>query len=93
MKLRVLMLASGVLLCLAQGAFADGTFILATGRRDPRIYVIDLKEALKPRNNNTPNAIVSRAKVALDRLDGRPLGDPANIIVSEDRQRAYVVNH
>jgi YVTN family beta-propeller protein len=72
---------------------ADDTFILATGRRDPRIYAIDLEQALKPKNNNTPNAIVSRSKVALDRLDGRPLGDPANIVVSEDRQTAYVVNH
>jgi YVTN family beta-propeller protein len=72
---------------------ADNTFILATGRRDPRIYAIDLEEALKPQNNNTPNAIVSRSKVALDRLDGRPLGDPANIVVSEDSQTAYVVNH
>jgi YVTN family beta-propeller protein len=86
------MIATGLLLCLAQDVLAE-TFILATGRRDPRIYVIDLSEALKPRNDNTPNAIVSRAKVALDRLDGKPLGDPANIVVSEDRKTAYVVNH
>jgi YVTN family beta-propeller protein len=57
------------------------------------MYVIDLKEALKPANNNTPSAIVSRAKTALDRLDGKPLGDPANVVVSEDRKTAYVVNH
>jgi hypothetical protein len=82
-----------LLLCLAQEVLADNTFILATGRRDPRIYAIDLEQALKPKNNNTPNAIVSRSKVALDRLDGRPLGDPANIVVSEDRKTAYIVNH
>jgi YVTN family beta-propeller protein len=94
MKLARFTIASGLLLCLAtQGVLADDTFILATGRRDPRIYAIDLEQALKPKNNNTPNAIVSRSKVALDRLDGRPLGDPANIVVSEDRQTAYVVNH
>jgi len=87
------MAASGLLLCLTQDLLADNTFILATGRRDPRIYAIDLEQALKPENNNTPNAIVSRSKVALDRLDGRPLGDPANIVVSEDRKTAYVVNH
>ena len=86
-------IASGLLLCLTQEVLADNTFILATGRRDPRIYAIDLEEALKPKNNNTPNAIVSRSKVALDRLDGRPLGDPANIVVSEDGKTAYVVNH
>ena len=33
--------------------------------------------ALAPANDNTPNAIVSRAKVALDRLDGQLLGDPS----------------
>jgi YVTN family beta-propeller protein len=87
------MIASGLLLCLTHDVLADNTFILATGRRDPRIYAIDLEEALKPKNNNTPNAIVSRSKVALDRLDGRPLGDPANIVVSEDRKTAYIVNH
>ncbi|MDB6091298.1 MAG: hypothetical protein JWN85_4082 [Gammaproteobacteria bacterium] len=37
------------------------TFILATGCRDPRIYAIDLHKALQPENNNTSNAIVSRA--------------------------------
>jgi YVTN family beta-propeller protein len=93
MKITNLMVASGLLLCLTQELLADNTFILATGRRDPRIYAIDLEQALKPENNNTPNAIVSRSKVALDRLDGRPLGDPANIVVSEDRKTAYVVNH
>ncbi len=93
MTMRNLVLAAGLLLCLAQEALADNTFILATGRRDPRMYVIDLKEALKPGNNNTPNAIVSRAKTALDRLDGKLLGDPANVIISEDGKTAYVVNH
>ena len=95
MRLAKLMFAGGFLLCIAQEALAgdDSTFILATGRRDPRIYAIDLKKSLRPENNNTPNAIVSRSKVALDRLDGRPLGDSANIVVSEDRKTAYVVNH
>jgi hypothetical protein len=93
MKLANFMIASGLLLCLTYDVLANDTFILATGRRDPRIYAIDLEQALKLENNNTPNAIVSRSKVALYRLDGRPLGDPANIVVSEDRRRAYIVNH
>jgi DNA-binding beta-propeller fold protein YncE len=93
MKLANFLIASGLLLCLAHEVLADDTFILATGRRDPRIYAISLEQALKPNNNNTPNAIVSRSKVALDRLDGRPLGDPANIVVSDDRKTAYIVNH
>ena len=41
----------------ADAALADDSFVLATGRRDPRIYAIDLKAALRPQNNNTPNAI------------------------------------
>jgi DNA-binding beta-propeller fold protein YncE len=74
-------------------ALAGDRFILATGRRDPRIYAIDFEEALKPKNNNTSNAIVSRSKVHPDRLDGVPVGDPANIVLSEDQRTAYVVNH
>src|SRR5262249_43602632 len=80
-------------LLAADAALADDTFILATGRRDPRIYAIDFKAALRPQNNNTPNAIVSRSKVLPERLDGTLLGDPANIVLSEDRRTAYVVNH
>src|SRR6267154_5553994 len=93
MKLPNLVIASGLLLFLAQDALADNTFILATGRRDTRIYAIDFDAALKARNNNTPNAIVSRSKVHADRLDGTPVGDPANIVLSEDRRTAYVINH
>jgi DNA-binding beta-propeller fold protein YncE len=73
-------------------AGAEETFILATGRRDPRIYAIDFNAALKSRNA-TPSAIVSRSKVLPDRLDGTPLGDPANIVLSEDNRTTYVVNH
>jgi DNA-binding beta-propeller fold protein YncE len=69
------------------------TYILATGRRLPYLYAISLADAVNPENTNTANAIVSRSKVALDRLDGRPLGDPANLVVSEDGSTVYVVNH
>ncbi len=93
MKLRNALLTAAWLVCLHHEAFADNTYILATGRRDPRMYAIDLKEALKPQNNNTPNAIVSRSKTALNRLDGKLLGDPANVVISEDGKTAYVVNH
>ena len=82
-----------LLLVVADAAGAEGRFILATGRRDPRIYAIDFEAALRPRNNNTPNAIVSRSKVHPDRLDGTPVGDPANIVLSQDNKTAYVINH
>src|SRR3954468_13640173 len=90
-------LAAGALLLSLVGSASAGddgrTFILATGRRDPRMYAIDLRKVLRPENDKTPNAIVSRSKTALDRLDGRPLGDPANVVISEDRKTAFVVNH
>jgi hypothetical protein len=74
-------------------ALAKSPFILASGRRDPRIYAIDLTAALKPENNNTPNAIVSRSLVSPRHLDGELLGDPANILLSDDQRTAYVMNH
>jgi DNA-binding beta-propeller fold protein YncE len=74
-------------------AVARSAFILASGRRDPRIYAIDFNAALKPENNNTPNAIVSRSLVSPRRLDGAPIGDPANIQLSGDQRTAYVMNH
>jgi DNA-binding beta-propeller fold protein YncE len=94
MKLNVTLISGALLFSFAHEALSDSeTWILATGRRDPRMYAIELKKALRPENNATPNAIVSRSKVALDRLDGKLLGDSANIVISEDRKTAYVVNH
>ncbi len=96
MKLRNL-LTVAALICLSGSAYADGgakgPFILATGRRHPLMYAIDLKAAMKPANQNTPNAIVSTSKTALDRLDGKLLGDPANLTLSEDGKSVYVINH
>jgi len=68
-------------------------FVLVTGRRDPRIYAIDLEAALAPRNDGTPNAIVSRSLTSPRHLDGRLLGDPANIVLSDDEKTAFVMNH
>ena len=81
------------IVCSTHEAASQSTYILATGRRLPYLYAISLDAALAPANDNTPNAIVSRAKVALDRLDGQLLGDPANLVVSEDGGAVYVVNH
>jgi DNA-binding beta-propeller fold protein YncE len=74
-------------------AAAQSTYILVAGRRLPYLYAISLHAALDPENDGTSNAIIGRSKVALDRLDGRPLGDPANLVVSEDGRTVYVVNH
>lgn len=77
----------------AQEVSNEETYILATGRRLPYLYAISLSEALDPANNNTNNAIISRNQVALPHLDGRLLGDPANLVISEDGQSAYIINH
>ena len=78
---------------VAQETASKGTYILAAGRRLPYLYAISLDAALDPANDRTSKAIVSRSKVASDALDGRLLGDPANLAVSEDGRTVYVVNH
>lgn len=74
-------------------ALADNDYVLVTGRRDPRIYAIDLKEALRAQNNGTDHAIVSRSLTNPTRLDGKLLGDPATIKLSADQKTAFVMNH
>lgn len=93
MRLRASLLGFAFLSCAGADAFAAGPYALVTGRRDPRIYVIDIGAALKQANNNTANAIISRNLVGPRRLDGAMLGDPANIALSPDRKTAYVMNH
>ena len=78
---------------VAQDAGGKRRYILAAGRRLPYLYSISLDAALEPANDRTSKAIVSRNKVAVEGLDGTLLGDPANLIVSEDQRTVYVVNH
>ncbi|MGD9906205.1 MAG: YncE family protein [Vicinamibacterales bacterium] len=68
-------------------------YVLAAGRRLPYLYVVSLDAALDPANDGTATAIVARHRVAAPALDGRPLGDPANLVVSDDGRTVYVVNH
>jgi DNA-binding beta-propeller fold protein YncE len=77
----------------AQQTAGARQYILAAGRRLPYLYAISLDAALAPPNDRTSNAVVSRSKVATEGLDGRLLGDPANLVVSEDSRTVYVVNH
>ncbi len=76
-----------------QPATGKGRYIIAAGRRLPYLYAVSLDAALEPANNGTSKAIASRHKVAEDAVDGRLLGDPANLAVSEDGRTVYVVNH
>src|SRR5258705_11826025 len=83
---------AGLALIAAGSALAD-PFVLATGRRDPRIYAIDLEAALAPRNDGPSRAIGSRSHPSPRLLDGRLLGHPANIVLSDDQRTAFVMNH
>ena len=57
--IRMQVVAAVLLLLCADVALAAKTYVLVTGRRDPRIYAIDLDAAVKPENNNSANAIVA----------------------------------
>src|SRR5438552_18985147 len=87
----VSLIAFLLLLAAADIALANDLFILATGRRDPRIYAIDFNAALKRQNKHTSNAIVRRCRVHPDRLDDPLVGDPANIVLNDERRTAEVV--
>ncbi|MXY90312.1 MAG: hypothetical protein F4X09_09055 [Gammaproteobacteria bacterium] len=96
LSIRRMTLVIAALLAAASSVYeaaAQSTYVLATGRRLPYLYAISFGDAVAPENDNTSNAILSRGKVALDRLDGQLLGDPANLVVSEDGGTVYVVNH
>lgn len=80
-------------LCSVNTALAASDYVLVTGRRDPRIYAIDMNAALRPENSGTDKAIISRSLVNPARLDGKLLGDPANIKLSADQKTAFVMNH
>lgn len=78
---------------VAQNSEDGDLYLLVTGRRLPLLYTISLEAALQPQNQNTDNAIVSRNLVAERHLDGRFLGDPANLVISENGDTAFVINH
>ena len=95
-SLRYLLIAFPMLVAIevfSQETVEGNGYILATGRRLPFLYAISLDDALNSENNNSARAIVSRNKVALDRLDGQLLGDPANLLLSDDSETVYVINH
>src|ERR1700712_4102553 len=60
--LHVLMqvLVAGIVLAAPAIAYADGPYALITGRRDPRVIVVDIGKAIDPANNGTQRAIISR---------------------------------
>ncbi len=94
------LLATLALTLTAGTAWADGPYVLVAGRRDPRVAIIDLDQALKPGNSGTANAVLTRVRVTRDvdtDGDGNPdspaSGLPSNVVVAPDGRTAFVVNH
>ena len=88
-------------------ALASGPYAFVTGRRDPRIIVIDISTAIDPATTGTQKAIVSRVRISPDvpaiepsRIDAKYIGVtrvpadalPNNIIIPPGG-KAYVVDH
>jgi DNA-binding beta-propeller fold protein YncE len=82
------------------GPAAAAPFLLASGRWDNTIVVIDLARAIDPSNDGTPNAIINRVRVTPD-IDAKGTGvkdtvasgQPVNVVLSPDGRTAYIVNH
>lgn len=74
--------------------------VIVSGRWDDNVAVINVDLALKPENDATPKAVVSRPRVTPDLdLDGDGVtdahasGQPVAVAVDADARFAYVVNH
>jgi DNA-binding beta-propeller fold protein YncE len=74
--------------------------ILVSGRWDNVVSVVDLRRALDPNNDGTPQAIINRIRVTPDvdaDGDGIPdtvaSGQPVNVVIPKAGRYAYVVNH
>ncbi len=75
-------------------------YLLASGRWDNTVVVIDVEKAIDPANDGTPNAVINRLRVTPDvdangtgKLDTPASGQPINVVIAPDNRRAYVVNH
>jgi DNA-binding beta-propeller fold protein YncE len=102
-----LLAAASALAASGSAAWAEGPYALVTGRRDPKVIIVDLAKAMDPANNATPKAIVSRVRVSPDvpaiepsRVDAKFIGVsrvPAqalpNNIIAPPGGKAYVVDH
>lgn len=83
---------------MGQGMKKD--YLLASGRWDNTVIVIDVAKAINPANDGTPNAVVNRLRVTPDidangtgKLDTVASGQPITVAISADHRRAYVGNH
>jgi DNA-binding beta-propeller fold protein YncE len=75
-------------------------YMLASGRWDNTVIVIDVAKAIIPANDATPNAVVNRLRVTPDidangsgKLDTVASGQPITVSIAPDNLHAYIVNH
>ncbi len=71
----------------------SGALIIASGRWDNNVAVIDAAAARDPANDATDGAVISRPRVTPD-VDGAPAsGQPVSMLVPPSGPHGYVVNH
>jgi DNA-binding beta-propeller fold protein YncE len=100
MRLPLRALSLGLLMAGLSSVAAAAPFLLVSGRWDNTILVIDLAKAMEPANDGTSNAIINRLRVTPD-IDAKgsgvkdtpASGQPVNVVLSQDKRHAYVVNH
>ena len=94
-------LLAGVLLVAApQAVRGAGPYVIASGRWDNTVVVIDLAKAIDPANDGTANAVINRLRVIPDidprntgTADTPASGQPVNVVIPPAGSFAYVVNH
>jgi len=86
--------------CASGGAAGSREYLMASGRWDNTVIVIDVAKAIEPANDGTPNAVINRLRVTPDidangtgKLDTVASGQPISVVISPDQRRAYVSNH
>src|SRR5215212_2168372 len=83
----------GLMTAGAGAAGAAGELLLVSGRWDNTVLVVDLAKAMEAGNDGTSNAIINSVRVTPDVNGTAASGQPVNVVLSPDGQRAYVVNH
>ena len=86
--------------CASSGGLGSKDYLMASGRWDNTVIVIDVDKALDPANDGTPNAVINRLRVTPEidangtgKLDTIASGQPISVVVSPDQRRAYISNH
>jgi DNA-binding beta-propeller fold protein YncE len=79
---------------------SDLGHLIVSGRWDDNVAIVDVAKALRPENDGTSNAVLSRPRVTPDvdsdgdgKPDAKASGQPVSIVADAQSRFAYVVNH